>query len=81
MWDVEFRSIFSLASSSPELKLERLGDIGFSITSPREHVIGCMDATANSTEPFMGDISLQRMWDKLPSLNINGIFHLSSFSY
>ncbi|KAJ7659556.1 hypothetical protein DFH06DRAFT_1402502 [Mycena polygramma] len=81
LWDVNFLSILSLASSSPlEVDFQRL-DVNWSITTTtasgeREHAHGCMD---KSDPPNPGlSVDVFELWEKLPRLNFSGKRHAVS---
>ncbi|KAJ7673945.1 hypothetical protein DFH06DRAFT_751727 [Mycena polygramma] len=77
LWDVNFLSILSLASSTPlEVSLQRI-DSDWSIrtttaSGEREHAHGCMDKSDAPNLPPALDVS--EPWEKLPALNCSDFY-------
>ncbi|KAK6966524.1 polyketide synthase [Favolaschia claudopus] len=77
LWDIEFVSIMSLASSSPlEVSLQRL-DTSWAVTTltsvgEREHARGFMDKSAVHKAPRVVDV--ENLFKKLPALDFENFY-------
>ncbi|KAF7358399.1 Polyketide synthase [Mycena venus] len=77
LWDVDFISILSLASSSPlEVNLQRLNS-NWSVTTntatgEREHARGCMDKSKPLKLPPPVDFSA--LWERMPSVKLSDFY-------
>ncbi|KAJ7676078.1 hypothetical protein DFH06DRAFT_977335, partial [Mycena polygramma] len=80
LWDVEFLSILSLASDSPQEIEVQKANSAWSIRTGsssqgslgREHARGCMDDSQPPRPP--SKIELGSIWQRLPALNMKGFY-------
>ncbi|KAJ7096113.1 hypothetical protein C8R44DRAFT_379140 [Mycena epipterygia] len=77
LWDVEFMSILSLASTTPlEISLQRLGASWVVTTSmasrEREHARGFLDKSNPNKLPPV--IDFDKIWGQLPALDFSGFY-------